>query len=144
MDQNAGPADDRINAARLVRCRLKDFAGVQREPENVAVILGRLADVPHAEHGGRLPNRSQFVALSTRLGRVRSKRTRRDFPAQIADFCNKICQKQTFGLRLASIRMTEMRIAEACCVFEPEAESAVSPNMNDPDRADRKEEHIGE
>ena len=40
--------------------------------------------------------------------------------------------------------MTEMRIAEACCVFEPEAESAISPNMNDPDRADRKEEHIGE
>ena len=36
--------------------------------------------------------------------------------------------------------MTEMRIAEACCVFEPEAESAISPNMNDPDRADRKEE----
>jgi hypothetical protein len=54
------------------------------------------------------------------------------------------CQKQMFGLRLASARMTEMGIAEACCVFEPVAECAISSNMNDPDRADRKEEHIGE
>jgi hypothetical protein len=40
-------------------------------------------------------------------------------------------EKQTFGLRLASARMTdyEMGIAEACCVFEPVAECAISPNM---------------
>jgi len=55
-----------------------------------------------------------------------------------------MCLYQTFGLRLASARMTEMRIAEACCVFEPVAQCAISPNMNDPDRANRKEEHIGE
>ena len=55
-----------------------------------------------------------------------------------------VAAKQMFGLRLASARMTEMGIAEACCVFEPVAECAISPNMNDPDRADRKEEHIGE
>jgi hypothetical protein len=40
--------------------------------------------------------------------------------------------------------MTEMRIPEACCVFEPGADCAINPNMNDPDRAHRKEEHIGE
>ena len=43
----------------------------------------------------------------------------------------------------ASARNTEMRIAETFCVFEPVPECAVSPDMDEPDRADRKEQHIG-
>jgi hypothetical protein len=55
-----------------------------------------------------------------------------------------VLRKQHLATRhRASARNTEMRIAETFCVFERVPECAVSPDMDEPDRANRKEQHIG-